>query len=415
MISKSTKVLLVILVAAAGIVYWWSGRQAGDGAEVPIDAYPPGRWARIPAEADAEDLAAVLSLPYLQGKIEAGDSSGVVTYDPDRAYAGLNLYCSGHGPEAILMDMEGRPLHRWHLRFRDAFPNSRIIQESAFFRRVALLDDGYLLALFHGTGLIKLDRDSNLIWALDVAGFNDFFVEGDGRILMLAKEARIIPEINPDTAVLEDFVVEISPQGKVLGRTSILAAFRQAPWSDLLATMRDEGDILHSNTITRLAGPIGEGPFVAGNLLVSLREVDVVGVLDAAGENVLWGQRGTWRRQHEPALLPGGSILLFDNKGGPGGSTRVLGVEPASGEILWSYGEAADQAIYSPEGGTAARLPNGNTLITASESGTVREIDPQGEIVWEFLSPHRAGPDGQLVATIWEVQRLEPARVDWLH
>lgn len=399
---------------AAGIAYWWSEREAGEPLQIPEDAYPPGRWARLPTAGDSANLTRVLSLPYLQGKIEAGEQSGVTRHQPESAYQGLNLYCSGHAPEAILMDMQGRPLHRWHFRFRDAFPKSPLTQESAFFRRVALLPNGELLALFHGTGLIKLDRDSNLIWAVAAPGFNDFFIEHDGRILMLSKEARIIPEINPEKPVLEDSIVEITPDGEVMGSASLLQAFRKPPWNELLATMRDEGDILHSNTVTRLGETAEGGIFANGNLLVSLREVDVIGVLDAGGTEVIWAQRGSWRRQHEPVLLPGGTLLLFDNKGGPGESTRALEIDPDSAEILWVYGEEADEAIFSPEGGTIARLPNGNTLITVSESGRVIELSPSAEIVWEYLSPHRAGPNNQLVATIWEVQRLDAATVDWL-
>ena len=423
-LSKPTKVLLIALVAAGGLFYGWLDRRAGEPLAAPEDAVPPGRWARAPAPG-ASDLTALLSLPYLQGKIEAGETSGVTVHDPERAYPGANLYCSGHAPEAILMDMQGRPLHRWRYLFEDAFPGRRPLQESLFFRRVALLPDGELLAMFQGTGLIKLDRDSNLVWAAPVAAFNDFFIEPDGRVLVLHKEARVIPEINPAEPVLEDFIAELTPDGELVGRASLLELFRRPPWDSLLAGMADAGDILHSNTVTRLeaaggldpgaaAPAAGETPFAAGNLLVSLRNVDVLGVLDASATRVLWGQRGPWAAQHEPVLLANGNLLLFDNMGGPGESTRVLEIEPSSGEIVWSYGEAEGEALVSPEGGTVARLPNGNTLITASESGRAIELDPSGRVVWEYLSPYRAGPQNELVASLWEVQRLAMDGLGWL-
>jgi hypothetical protein len=410
----------VILLAIAGALYRWSARQSAEVLETPTDAYPPGRWSRVPPAAEraageptGEDLARVLSLPYLEGKVEASGESGVVRFDPSRTQPGLNLYCSGHAPEAILMDLEGRALHRWRLPFKAAFPSQPITQHSAFFRRVALLPDGELLALFHAGGLVRLDRDSRLLWAAPLAAFNDLFVEDDGRILLLTKEARVIPEINPGAPVLEDAIVELSPEGEVLGSSSLLAAFRRPPWNELLAGMADRGDILHSNTVTRL--PAGaSGPFPDRGLLVSLREVDVVGVLDPKGSEVVWGRRGAWRRQHEPVLLGDGNLLLFDNQGGAGGSARVLEIDPETAEAVWSWGEAPEQAIFSPEGGTVARLANGNTLITASESGRVVEIDAAGEIVWEYRSPHRAGPRGELVATLWEMQRLAPDAAPWL-
>jgi hypothetical protein len=69
--------------------------------------------------------------------------------------------------------------------------------------------------------------------------------------------------------------------------------------------------------------------------------------------------------------------------------------------------------MISKEGGSVARLPNGNTLITVSESGRALEVTREGEVVWEFFSPHRAGSKNELVATVWEVMRLPPDAAPW--
>jgi hypothetical protein len=53
-------------------------------------------------------------------------------------------------------------------------------------------------------------------------------------------------------------------------------------------------------------------------------------------------------------------------------------------------------------------LWNGNTLITESENGRAIEVTRGGRVVWEFNSPHRAGPRSELVATLFEVLRLPP-------
>jgi len=415
LLSRTTIVGLVLLIATAGALQWLLSRDAAE-FPVPEDVVPAGRWHRAPdlgsnpsTERDA-DLTRVLSLPYLQGKLEASGLEGVIHYDENRAWAGLNLYCSGHAPEALLMDMDGRVLHRWRFRFADAFPGRRADQGSLYFRRVALLPDGDLMAMYQGWGLIRIDRGSSLVWALPLEGFNDFHLDGE-RILLLTKSARTIPEINPNQPVLEDFVVEIVG-GEVVDRLSLLEVFRDSPYAPLLATMVASGDILHSNTVTPLGDDAG-GPFQAGQLLVSLRDVDVIGVIDPTVPEVVWAARGAWKGQHEPVLLPSGQILLFDNNGSPGGGARVIEIEPSTGEITWSYGDAPDQGMISPEGGSVARLPNGNTLITVSESGRALEVTAEGEVVWEFFSPHRAGPKNELVATLWELLRLDPDAAAW--
>jgi hypothetical protein len=57
-------------------------------------------------------------------------------------------------------------------------------------------------------------------------------------------------------------------------------------------------------------------------------------------------------------------------------------------------------------GRPAARLPNGNTLVSESDSGRAFELTPEKEIVWEYLNPQRAGPNRELIATLFEVVRL---------
>jgi hypothetical protein len=55
-----------------------------------------------------------------------------------------------------------------------------------------------------------------------------------------------------------------------------------------------------------------------------------------------------------------------------------------------------------------AVLPNGNVLVTESDNGRAFELSGDGEIVWEFYNPHRAGDRGEYVATLFEVVRLPP-------
>jgi len=70
--------------------------------------------------------------------------------------------------------------------------------------------------------------------------------------------------------------------------------------------------------------------------------------------------------------------------------------------------------LYSPEAGSCQRLPNGNTLITDSEKGRALEITAEKQPVWEFVSPHRAGTRGELVATLFEVVRISTSELEFL-
>lgn len=412
-------VLLLVLAVASGVVGFavWRVSYAALGLAAD-DVMPSGRWHRLPPSAEddraAEERARTLSLPYLSGRIpaEAG-ATGVVRHDPQRAWAGVNLYTSGHGPEALLVDMRGRVLHRWRHPFERAFPERRPIRGTEYFRRARLLPGGDLLAIYQGGGLVRLSRDGEKVWGIAEGFYNDLRLGPDGNLYTLTKRARVVPAVSVDETVLEDSLTVISLDGEVLHRVSLLQAMLRSPYADLLDDMESHGDILHSNTVEPLDGRAGgRSPLVArGNVLFSLRQVGVIGILEPGSGRVLWAARGPWRMQHQPTLLPGGELLLFDNRGA-GDRARVLRVTVPEGRVVWEYPGPPGRPLHSPEAGVVQPLPNGNLLITESESGRAIEIDPEGEVVWEFVSPHRAGRDQELVATLFDVVRLP--RPGWL-
>lgn len=416
---------LAAVVAGAG----WLLLRPADRPTDPTWLHPPGHWSRLPlapgAGADARDgeaQAALLSLPYSAGGAPAPDARGVVHHDPELAVDGVNLYVSGHGPEAILLDMDGRYLHRWRRTFEETFPNLPPGRETEFWRRARLLDDGEILVLFQGGGIARLDRDSSVVWATPGAFFNDFDVEG-GRVVTIGKTARIIPSVRPDEEVLEDFVAILDlATGARLESAPLLAAFERGGYGHVLEPLPSHADIFHSNTVHVLETPAdGSAPssgrpevdeaFAAGNVLLSLREIDVLAVLDAELETILWARRGPWHLQHEPVVRPGRQLLLFDNRGGTEGRTRVLLWDLVAEREAWSF-EAA--GFDSALGGTVEPLEGGNLLVTSTSQGRAFELDPDGRVVWELVSPHRAGKNGELVAMLFEVQRLPRESVAWL-
>ena len=109
--------------------------------------------------------------------------------------------------------------------------------------------------------------------------------------------------------------------------------------------------------------------------------------------------------QHAPVYTQNGDLLLFDNRGRPQ-SSSVLELDPASLETVWRYRGSAEAPFFSATCGAVERLAHGNTLITESDAGRAFELAPDGEIVWEFYNPHRAGEQDELIATLFEMVRL---------
>lgn len=391
--------------------------QPGPAAETrsarPAGAPPTGRWtrARTPP-APGADPADLRALPYLAGYQPAGARSGVTHWDTKRACPGLSYYVSGHAPEALLMDLDGRPRHRWRRSLRSVWPHLADDPANAtidFWRRARVEPDGSLFAIFDGLGVIKLDRHSELQWAVAGGMHHDLDVAADGAIWILDRQGRAAPEIRAEGGVLEDFVTVLEADGRRRRRISVLVALQRSVYAPLLNDRRDEPDFLHTNTLEILDGRwVHRNPaFRKGNLLISILGLDAIAILDPDREQVVWALKGMWRRQHQPTLLDNGRMLVFDNLGA-GDASRVLELDPLTLELAWSYGGDAGDDFLSRSLGSCQRLQNGDTLITESQNGRAFEVDADGQLVWEFRNPARAGARQELVASLFEMVRLPP-------
>jgi hypothetical protein len=361
----------------------------------------------------------LLALGYLAGSVRAPDEEGVTFHAREAAYAGFNFILSGHGPEAILMDMEGNTLHTWRRAFREIWPDRdkrNWYRGDLYWRRGHLFPNGDVLAIFDGLGLIKIDKNSNLLWAYSGEAHHDLFVTDDGLIYVLTHEETIIPQISSTNRVLEDFVTVLDSHGNEIRKVSLFDSLRNSSYAFLLKAAREKGDIFHTNTIEVLDGRLEHRSekFRAGNVLVSIHGLHAIGVVDLDAKEMVWGLTGSWRLQHQPTFLANGNLLLFDNLGMRRRS-RVLEIDPFSGETVWTYQAEQPGEFFTFSCGSSERLPNGNTLITESDNGRAIEVTPEKMIVWEYINPHRAGPKDELIATLFEVIRLGPDfPLDWM-
>ena len=384
--------------------------------EVPVasEATEPivGRYREAPLD-EAGQLAVI---GYTSGSREAG-SAAAVTINSDEAYAGLNLYTSGHEPVAVLMDMDGTERWRWHLSFDAVWPDWKgpKTEHNQFWRRVHLLEDGSLLAIFEGIGLVKLDRDSNLLWARPNAAHHDLEVLDDGTIWVLSRRSEILEELESDGRSVVDYVLRLDAEGREIDRINLMTAYANSRFkAHFVPEASRGGDSFHTNTL-HVVKENGPSPFAKGRILLSMRHLDALALLDPRSRRMVWSasgdSRNQWegvgfRRQHDPQILDNGNLLLFDNGPEEGSSSRVLELPPGPGAAAWIYAGTEEEPFWSRTCGTAQRLPNGNTLITESDGGRALEVTRSGEIVWEFHNPARPEDDPSLVATLFEMRRL---------
>jgi hypothetical protein len=298
--------------------------------------------------------------------------------------------------------MSGTVVHQWH---GDAAGGP--------WQHVHLLDDGSVLVIVKAQELLKVDRDSNVLWRLAGDYHHDLDVRSDGTIFVLGKWRRTIEAVSSTALAIDPLVVEITQDGTIVRETSITEVLLASPYRSLVPSPQlapqnqvEALDILHANHIEVMEG--SDPVFGSGNFLISMRTNSLVVVLDAAVGRVLWiWGPGNVTHQHHPNLLDNGNILVFDNGVR---RSRIVELDPRTFQVVWQYGPNDD--FYSKLQGSCQRLPNGNTLVTESESGYVFEVTREGEIVWGFANP--AVREGKVREAIWRMTRLPRTAAPWL-
>jgi len=390
-----------------------------------------GRWfplrkARTEKGSSQEDaLEKIGTLPYLKGYTSPKNEwAGVTTYDDRRAYDGATLFCSGHAPVVLLIDMEGDVLHQWEIPFERVWPNPLPFpiydEHTQFIRRARVYPNGDILCVFEYIGVVKLDKYSRVLWHYDGQNHHDIDVTKNGTIYTLGREKIDVREAYPmvpfSGPVYDDFIVLLTPDGEEIKKVSVFEAFYHSPYAAYLEGVEKIEDIFHTNTIERMEGPIlrNHPMFNEGDVLISIRNINTIAVIDGKEDRVKWALTGMWRGQHQPVFLENGHILVFDNSGGNRRSyfhrnrSKIIEIDPLTQKIHWEYRkDDGDDVFFTHWLGYHQRLPNGNTLITESTQGHIFEVTPDNEIVWEYYNPNRTGENDALIATVMGAMRIE--------
>ncbi|MEM1179776.1 MAG: arylsulfotransferase family protein [Acidobacteriota bacterium] len=348
---------------------------------------------------------------------------GVSRWNPEKTADGYTLFCPAWGQLAVLIDMEGLVVHTWPVERANL---------------VKLLPGGRLLTHNVGQWLTELSPDGSaaLRWrsdeALDHTTHHDFSPGADA-VWTLAKRREPVkegfyePGLEPES-MRSDLILAVGRDGQVVDRfpfrdhiEELLAMvgmelplryrLRQV---DGVTVPYGPADWAHANSLEVLPETsLGreDERFRAGNLLFSLRNLDVVGVLDPRKRAVVWAfGPGTLDGQHHPTLLESGRLLIFDN-GSVRGRSIIREVDPLTGETGWSY---EDPDFFSGKRGSNQRLWNGNTLICESDRGRIFEVTGAGDIVWEYHSPFVSQGELHLGRRVYRATRYSPEAVKTL-
>jgi len=347
------------------------------------------------------------------------DKTGVVRYDPELAFDGLNLFTSRPTCDAQLIDMQGNIVHKW-----SAKENS-----GQGWQHVEICENGDLLVIVKDYLLVCLDWNSNVKWKKNIRAHHDVSFHQD-KIYLLAREDKLFFWHGIPVPILSDYIVIMSRNAEIKKTIHItdllkdrftLRTFARIYLNmlkpvQLWKILQNKSkfnytcinatyfDITHTNSIVIIDRDI-EGFCKKGDWLISMRELDLIGVVDVQKEAFAWNWGpGELDRQHHPLLLNNGNVLIFDN-GTKRGFSRIIELNPLTRKIVWEYKSKPPEDFYSGTRGGNQRLPNGNTLIVNSNSGQVFEVTKENRVVWEFYNPEIAW-ESKKRASIYRMMRI---------
>ncbi len=393
--------------------------------------FGPRRDARAsgPESPSGSDLG---SIGYAPGSEAPTAETGVRVNEAARTAPGLNLMCFGDEAAAVLCELDGTVVRRWAYPY-GSLPGAPDLEgpHQIPWRRVQRTSDGGLLAIHSGRAIVSLDADSRLRWVSYVRAHHDIALDEAGdRVYVLARTERVVPAVTEASPIVDDLIVTFDLEGKELARLSLWDAFESSEFAAMLEALTvREGDVMHVNSLERLseaaASSLGIDAVKGGHFLVCMRDLDLVAAVDLGAGKLVWVSqgppnagplRGPWRAPHDPTVTAAGEILIFDNRGGIGESSRLLAIDPATGTLRWSWPDPTKPNPPPFESffcGTVQELANGNLLAAESTRGRALEIDrATGDIVWEFVSDRLAGPRDEFVAALFSIERLAAGAAD---
>lgn len=406
-------------------------------------------FAKYMKETIKESVAAIretsLITPHNFLQPVRGEGEGVtVNARPDDGHL---IFLSGFfedNNELRLIRRDGSIVMRWPISFTSLFPEPSHLESppatdwNVDLHGALIQPDGSIVFNFEFGGLVKLDRCGRTLWTLghmthhsvERAEGGGYWVAGRRRIETGDSPFRpFTPPYN------EDLILKVSEEGQILSQISVPAILYQNGLEAVFTATGEsfwpgfewDEELVHLNKVGELSSDLAASfpNFEAGDLVVSLRQLNLVMVIDPGTRQIRWWQTGPWLRQHDPEFNRDGSLTVFNNNTYRVGlsisgqsdptaprTTNILRIDPETRETQIAFGEQPGQEMLSFIRGKHEVTRDGGFLITEFEAGRVIETDAAGNIVWEYINRYNA----ENVAEISEA-RLHPAEyfnvTDW--
>ena len=308
--------------------------------------------------------------------------------DPSQSTPGYLLICPVDGDTAFLLYPDGSVAHQW--KTGNGMTNWSYLLPSGHLFRNERCENRQGVALTVSGRLSEYDGAGQLLWRHD-----DPFQHHDARRLrngavyaaftdlsepIQARIAGGLQGSHTPGGPFGEVIRQVDDAGKIVWEWHFTEHLME---TYALYPNANRWSYGHTNTVS---------PLPDGSFLISSKNLNLIFIVDPETNAVTWEyQNDEMSGQHDAQQLDNGNILVFAN--GVYQSdlhhSQVFEIDCLSKEIVWRYRAKDDfTSFFSPHMGGAQRLPSGNTLICEGNKGCLFEVNPDNDIVREFVSPH---------------------------
>jgi hypothetical protein len=311
-------------------------------------------------------------------------------------------------PGLRLIDKNGVTIHEWWVDPADSFVKTPLGLEDFDIQGSYLFPNGDVLVNVEYGGTLRLDACGNTLWRLPAGNHHSIARAEDGSfwIPAVTRSKRLESPEHPSgfpgikDPVYQDQLMHVSEDGIVLNTLNVLDVLYRndlewhvAKWNVARESQLDVTDPTHLNDIEPLPDSLAaQYPlFEAGDLLVSLKHLNLVFVLDPDSKRVKWEAAHPHIHQHDPDFIGDGWIGIFDNRrdgtarGTMLGGSRVIALQPHTDSIKILFPTPRSDPFYTEHRGKSQLLENENMLLVEEFAGRVVEVAPDGRTVWEWI------------------------------
>ena len=260
-----------------------------------------------------------------------------------------------------------------------------------------LTEDGGLIFHSERSSLVKIDKDSQLVWQNQENAFHhsiekDF--EGNFWVPSQIFPYQVEYFGSSDGKYIDDAVTKISENGEILFQKSIANLLIE---NDMIHKVFGYGtakDVIHLNDIQPV---LTDGQFwKRGDIFLSLRRQSMIILYRPLTNKIIWIGEGKTLHQHDVNILDNHRISIFNNNAIQHRSFGYLKI--GFSQVLVydfindSYSKYLDAALVKNNvttltEGRSTILDNGDLFIEEQNHSRLLYFNKDGTIKWEYVSP----------------------------